>query len=280
MPPIRGHADRRRPRPRRPGTRRGAPGTAGRRRGTCRPDRRRHRRRRGCCPGPRTRRRSGRPPRRSTAGPCASRHHPGRRRCPTCRWSRRSSAATSRRSASLGGRAARRAAPARPARTRRWRTPASRPRRRRPAPTARPRRRRGTSTGRRRRGRRSPDRGRRSSTVITPDPRVDHDLDDVDGQVGQDDAQRPEQHRAEDQRHVGGHDRVDRQLADPRPREDPLDDDDAAEEEPRSSPTWLRTGPNAFWNACRHRTAPIARCPWRAPSGRSPGSARRSSPSG
>ena len=54
--------------------------------------------------------------------------------------------------------------------------------------------------------------------------------------LASDDAQRPEEHRPEDERHVGGHDRIDRELADPRPREDPLDDHDAAEEEPEVEP--------------------------------------------
>ena len=62
------------------------------------------------------------------------------------------------------------------------------------------------------------------------------DLDDVHGQVGQDDAERPEEHGPEDERDVGGDDRVDRELADPRPREDPLDDDDTAQEEAQVEP--------------------------------------------
>src|SRR4029077_12478032 len=72
----------------------------------------------------------------------------------------------------------------------------------------------------------------RTGTSSEPDPRVDHDLDDGDNEVRDDDTPRTEEHRPEDERHIGRHDGIDRELADAWPGEDPLDDYDAAEEEP------------------------------------------------
>src|SRR5437773_11152421 len=70
----------------------------------------------------------------------------------------------------------------------------------------------------------------------TTDSGVDDDLEDVDGEVRHDDADRSEEDGPEDQRHVRGHDRIDGQLADAGPAEDPLHDHDAAEEEPQVEP--------------------------------------------
>src|SRR3989454_3599554 len=68
------------------------------------------------------------------------------------------------------------------------------------------------------------------------DSGVDDDLEDVDGEVRRDDADRPEEHGPEDQWHVRGDDRIDGQLADPGPAEDSLDHDHAAEEEAEVEP--------------------------------------------
>src|SRR5438034_11479628 len=77
---------------------------------------------------------------------------------------------------------------------------------------------------------------RRPRSALSADAGIEEAVREIDDQVDDDEGQREDEHRALEQDVVAGEDRLNHETAEPRPREDRLDQDGAAHELARLQP--------------------------------------------